>query len=188
MRKTAARSRQSGRFPQKEADAMYRESTCCFSGHRPEKLPWGTDEGDAGALALKGRIAQALDTAYRDGYRHFICGMARGCDLYFCEAALALRDRREGVSVEAAIPCPDQAARWSARDRARWENLVKRCDYEMMVQHQYSQGCMHRRNRYMVDRSSRLIAAFDGSSGGTRYTVAYAMRQGLDIVKLEISY
>jgi len=31
-----------------------------------------------------------------------------------------------------------------------------------------------------------LIAAFDGSSGGTRYTVEYAMRRGLAVVDLAI--
>ena len=32
-----------------------------------------------------------------------------------------------------------------------------------------------------------LIAAFDGSAGGTRYTMEYAMRRGLTIVDLSIS-
>ena len=31
-----------------------------------------------------------------------------------------------------------------------------------------------------------LIAAFDGSAGGTRYTVEYAMRRGLDIVDIPV--
>ena len=60
------------------------------------------------------------------------------------------------------------------------------CDYETMVQQQYSPGCMPRRTRYMVDHASLLIAAFDGSPGGTRYTVEYAMRRGLEIVDLPI--
>ena len=47
-------------------------------------------------------------------------------------------------------------------------------------------SCMQRRDRYMVDHASLLIAAFDGSAGGTRYTVEYAMRRGLDVVDLAI--
>ena len=66
-----------------------RQESCCFTGHRPAKLPWGMDETDARCLRLKARIADALEAAYQSGYRHFICGMALGCDLYFCEAALA---------------------------------------------------------------------------------------------------
>ena len=33
-----------------------REKTCCFSGHRPERLPWGTMEGTPGCAALKTRL------------------------------------------------------------------------------------------------------------------------------------
>ena len=38
----------------------------------------------------------------------------------------------------------------------------------------------------MVDHASLLIAAFDGSSGGTRYTVEYALTRGLGIVDIPI--
>jgi uncharacterized phage-like protein YoqJ len=137
-------------------------------------------------VALKNAIARELDEAYRKGYRHFICGMAQGSDFYFCEAAQDLRDRRPGVTVEAAIPCEGQADRWAERDRERYLRLVGLCDFETVVQHQYDRGCMLRRNRYMVDRSALLIAAFDGSMGGTMYTITYAMRHGVDVVTLDI--
>ena len=163
---------------------MRRETTCCFTGYRPEKLPWGTREEDPRCLALKGRLARAVEDAYGRGMRHFICGMARGADFYFCEAVLALREIRPGVSVEAAIPCEEQAAGWGEEDRERYFRLVEQCDYETMVQHRYDKGCMLRRNRYMVERSGLLIAVFDGLLGGTMYTVTYARKKGLEIVVL----
>ncbi|SBW07525.1 conserved hypothetical protein [uncultured Eubacteriales bacterium] len=166
---------------------MRRDVTCCFTGHRPDKLPWGADESDPRCIDLKKRIAAALEDAYEKGMRHFICGMALGADLYFCEAALDLRSRLPGVTVEAAIPCEEQAARWSERDRNRYFALVKACDYETMVQHHYDRGCMLRRNRYMVDRASMLIAAYDGLLGGTMYTLTYAMKKELEIVTLELN-
>ena len=134
-----------------------RPISCCFSGHRPGKLPWGDDEGDRRCLALKERLWNEMEAAYEQGYRHFICGMAQGCDLYFCELALALRQLHGDVTVEAAIPCPSQAEGWPAEQRLRWQRLVAACDYETMVQQQYSPGCMQRRNRYMVDHASLLI-------------------------------
>ena len=137
---------------------MNRETTCCFTGHRPEKLPWREDEGDPRCLELKARLAGAVEAAYEKGMRHFLCGMARGADFYCCEAALALRERRPGVTVEAVIPCEEQAARWRERDRERWFSLVERCDNETMLQHHYDRGCMLRRNRYLVDHSAMLMA------------------------------
>lgn len=165
---------------------MNREMNCCFTGHRPEKLPWRYDEEDPRCLELKARLRAAVDSAYESGKRHFMCGMALGADFYFCETALALRERCPDVTVEAVIPCEEQAARWRERDRARYFNLVACCDYETMVQQHYDKGCMLRRNRYMVNHSSLLISVYDGMLGGTMYTISYAMKQGLALVTLEI--
>ena len=163
-----------------------RQESCCFTGHRPGKLPWKYNENDTRCLALKRRLADAVETAYEEGYRHFLCGMAMGCDLYFCECVLALRERHPEVTVEAAIPCPTQADTWPEVQRERYWRLVADCDFETMVSSEYAPSCMQRRDRYMVDHASLLIAAFDGSPGGTRYTVEYAMRRGLSIVDLPI--
>lgn len=163
-----------------------RQESCCFTGHRPTKLPWRYREDDPRCLRLKRRIMDALEAAYEEGYRHFLCGMAQGCDLYFCECAIELRRRHSDVTIEAAIPCPTQADSWPAAQRQRYRALLEACDFETMVSSVYSPSCMQRRDRYMVDHASLLIAAFDGSSGGTRYTVEYAMRRGLDILDLAI--
>ena len=165
---------------------MNRETTCSFTGHRPDKLPWRGDESDPRCLALKERLAAAVEDAYDKGMRHFLCGMARGADFYFCDAVLELRERRSGVTLEAVIPCEEQAARWSERERERWFSLVERCDGETMLQHHYDKGCMLRRNRYLVDHSSMLIAVYDGMLGGTMYTLSYAMKRGLETVILEV--
>ena len=163
-----------------------RPSSCAFTGHRPAKLPWGYREEDPRCLALKRRIRDAVESAYEEGYCHFLCGMAQGCDLYFCEAVLALRERYPEVTVEAAIPCPTQADAWPEAERDRYRELVARCDMETMVSDTYSSTCMQRRDRYMVDHAMLLIAAFDGTAGGTRYTVEYALRRGIEIFDVSI--
>ena len=163
-----------------------RQESCCFTGHRPAKLPWRYNEEDPRCLALKRRMRDAVELAYEQGYRHFICGMAQGCDLYFCECVLALRNLHPDVTVEAAVPCPTQADSWPAAQRERYQNLVAACDFETMVSAQYPSSCMQRRDRYMVDHASLLIAVFDGSVGGTRYTMEYAMRRGLSILDLAV--
>ena len=167
---------------------MDRMHTCCFTGHRPDKLPWGTDESDPRCTALQEKLLAAVELAYDAGCRHFICGMARGCDLLFCQAALALRDRHADVTVEGAIPCQTQTDSWPAAERAAHHALLDQCDFETMVQHHYDRGCMMRRNRYMVDRSCRIIAVYNGiPKGGTFQTLAYAMKQNLTthIIELE---
>ena len=163
---------------------MHKNLSCCFTGHRDSKLPWKDREEDPRCLALKERIFDAVEALYRSGIRHYICGMATGCDFYFCELVLQLRQKYGDVSVEAAIPCATQCRGWSAAEQQRWRRLVDACDYETLVQEQYTPDCMQRRNRYMVDHASLLIAVHDGQSGGTRRTIEYAMRRGLDIVDI----
>lgn len=161
-----------------------RERTCCFTGHRPEKLPWGRDETDHRCVALKERLRDAVLSAYEGGMRHFICGMARGGDLYFAEIVLELRRDRPDITLEAAIPWPGQSNGWSQDNRERWHRILAACDLETVVQRSYDPGCMLRRNRYMVDHSSLVIALYDGTPGGTCRTLEYAVRQQVPFVDI----
>ena len=159
-----------------------RQTACAFTGYRPPKLPWQYDESDARFLDWKRRLRIAVEQACDQGMEHFLCGMAQGCDLVFGETVVELRDEGRSITLEAAVPCPSQAQNWPAEDAARWLRLLAACDYETVVQDHYSASCMMRRNRYMVDHASLLIAAYDGQDGGTRRTVEYALRRRVPIV------
>ena len=167
---------------------MDRGASCAFTGHRPASLPWGEAEGDPRCLALKARLDELLDQVYAEGCRHFICGMAKGSDFYFCEAVLKLRRTHPEIKLEAAVPFPGQSSRWSRADRERYQKLLTQCDLETLIQQFHSPGCMHRRNRYMVDHASRLIAVYNGqpTGSGTLSTIHYALRQGLKVDVLEV--
>ena len=165
--------------------AIETSRTCCFTGHRPDKLPWGPDERDPRCAALKRSLLREIEGLYRRGFRHFISGMAMGCDLYFAEAALALREKYPELSVEGAVPCPTQAERWPEPLRRRWRDILDQCDLETVVQQNYDRYCMLRRDRYMVDRSAAVLAVFDGTPGGTQYTLNYAMDQRRSILLLD---
>ena len=146
------------------------------------KLPWGMNERDPRCTALKLELAARLEAMYALGYRHFLCGMAIGCDMYFAEAVLALREVHGDVTLEAAIPFGDQPGRWDEAQRRRYNSLIDRADKVTVLQIGYTSDCMMQRNRYMVDRSSLLLACFDGRPGGTMNTILYAERSGLQVI------
>lgn len=156
---------------------------CAFSGHRPEKLPWGNDEQDERCLALKQQLREVLLQLCRGGCRRYICGTARGTDLYFLELLLELK-REYPLEIEAAIPCPSQSQGWSKALRERYARDLAGCDLVSVLEDHYSPGCMLRRNRYMVDRADMLLTVYDGSPGGTAATVAYAEEKGVSIIPL----
>ena len=54
---------------------------CAFTGHRPERLPWGRNEDDARCAALKMLLRRTVQEVYDRGFHTFLCGMARGCDI-----------------------------------------------------------------------------------------------------------
>lgn len=164
-----------------------KQKSCAFTGHRPSKLPWGNHEADARCVVLKERLYAVLKKVIAEGYEHFICGMAEGCDLYCAEAVLRLKEEHPQITLEAAIPCPTQTKGWSDAQQTRYQAILNRCDAETLVQDHYSPDCMQRRNRYMVEHASLLIALHDGLPGGTRYTIMYALEQGLDVIDIPIA-
>ena len=165
---------------------MERAATCTFTGHRENKLPWRGDETDARCLRLKQRIFDAVEAVYHSGVRHYICGMANGCDLYFAEAVVALRSERPDVTLEAAIPCGGQPERWNKAQRERYNRLLDQCDTVNVLQIEYTPDCMMKRNRYMVDHASLLLACSRGLPGGTMNTMLYALRQGVKVITIDI--
>lgn len=163
-----------------------REKSCCFTGHRPTKLPWGSNENDPRCTALKEELYSRVQGIYEAGYRHFICGMAIGCDMFFAEAVLRLREEHPEITLEAAIPCGSQPDRWAAPLRKRYNDILDRCSQINVLQISYSPDCMQKRNRYMVDKASLLLACFDGRPGGTMSTILYAQRQGLKTIIIDV--
>lgn len=151
-----------------------RNITVCFSGHRRY----------ASAEADQARLAAAVKEAYDGGYRTFVSGMARGFDLAAAAAVVQLRSSHCDVRFVAAVPFAGQAAKYPAEERAFYEVLLAAADRTHLLAERYSYGCYLRRDDWMVERSGRIICWYDGSKGGTRYTVRRAAKAGLEIVNL----
>ena len=155
-----------------------------YGRYKAKLLPSATaGKPQTGKLIL---VTAINPTAAGEGKTTTSIGLADSLSALGKKTVLALRERYQEVTVEAAIPCPTQADAWPEAERERYRELVARCDMETMGSDTNSSTCMQRRDRYMVDHAALLIAAFDGSPGGTRYTVEYAMRRGLEIVDLPI--
>ncbi len=156
---------------------MEKSKTVAFTGHRSVT---GISRGE-----LSHRLDKTLVGCYDRGYRRFITGMAIGFDMLAAEAVLRLRASRPDVHLMAAIPFPGQPARFSLEDGQRYIRLLEAADSRKMVSAFYHSGCFHRRNDYMIDQASMLIALWDGKpSGGTYYTCSEALRRGLSVVNL----
>lgn len=110
--------------------------------------------------------------------------MAIGVDMYAAEIVLGLKASYPGITLESAIPCESQAAKWSEALRDRYFDIASKCDKETLIQAHYTPDCMDKRNRYMVDHADYIIAVWDGKPSGTGKTVMYAQSKGKVIIKV----
>lgn len=162
------------------------EAVCAFTGHRAKKLPWGYNERDERCLHLKKTLHDVVESLAESGVKHFVCGMALGCDLYFAEAVLAVQDEHPEITLEAAIPYRAQAEHWLRSSRERYYDILSRCAVVTVLHEEYSRECLLERNRYMVDKCDILLVCYDEQQGGTLYTLNYARKKQKELILLPI--
>lgn len=104
----------------------------------------------------------------------------------YCAATRTLFAEFPQIKLIAALPCKNQDVYWQTDDKRRYRKILERADMVRCVYDNYvGAKCMFERNRYMVNRSSLVIALYNGDSGGTKSTVEYARKQGLEVVRLK---
>ncbi len=154
----------------------FKEQTACFSGHR--KLP-AKQQAEL-VLRIKSAVIKLID----NGYRYFIAGGALGFDTLAAQTVLDLKDDYPDIRLILALPCQSQTARWKPDNIEEYEIIKKAADKVVYTSKEYTQYCMYKRNRYMVDNSSACICYLTEEGGGTAYTVRYANKNGLLVVNL----
>ncbi len=157
--------------------------TCCFTGHRTERLPWLADAGNMRTAALTKALWLRIWNSYDKGYTRFLCGMAQGIDLLCAELVLQLREEAPEVELVPVLPYPRQSARWPVAERQRHQAILKACSKQIIIVcPEYDRSCFYRRNRYLVDHSSKIIGVYDGKpTGGTHQTLEYAKQRNLEM-------
>ena len=160
--------------------------TCAFTGHRPQKLPWGYREADPRCIALKKTLAARIAELAHAGYTDFLSGMAEGTDTWAALAVRALKKETPALKLRCILPCEGQADKWPASARELYFSILARADEVVYVARKYSSGCMLKRNRYLVDHAHCLLAVYNGEyRGGTAMTVRYAQKTGKRVIVLD---
>lgn len=110
--------------------------------------------------------------------------MAQGTDIWCAQIILEMKRKEPQTDLHliAVVPYEGQADRWSVEYRERYFDILSKGDEVITLQIHYSQDCFQKRNEYLVMHSGYLIAVCDERKSGTRSTVDYAVKQGLDVV------
>jgi len=156
-------------------EAELRLHRCCFTGHRPHKL-------SSPESVVIASLERCIRQAVADGFVTFISGMAWGVDIWAAEIVLKLKQEEYHIHLAAAVPYEGFENSWDNNWKDRYYGILAEADIVKYICPHYSRGCFQIRNEWMVDRSSRLIAAYTGEPGGTRNTIEYANRKGVKTV------
>ena len=150
---------------------------CCFTGHRPDKMELGEKE-------IKPLLERAIDEAIAYGYVTFITGMAMGTDIWAAEIVLERKKRNKDLHLICALPHPNFESRRSMTEKMRFNKIIKKADLVKEINNHYFTSCYQVRNEWMVDRANLVIAVFNGQKSGTKNTVDYAKRKGVNVVNV----
>lgn len=144
------------------------------TGHRPEKL------GGYEKSVLEGLVQLAEAYLIHEAPDNVISGVALGWDTAWAIAALRL-----GIDLVSAVPFEGQELRWPAQSQARYRKILSKSQHvEIVSPGGYSSYAMQKRNEWMVDNSDRVVALWDGSSGGTGNCIRYAKKRNAEIDNL----
>ena len=148
--------------------------TVCFTGHRkipPEKL-----------ATVARRLKETLIELVEKGYLYFGAGGALGFDTLAAQTVLELKADFPQIKLILVLPCLSQADNWGIVDKRIYEQIMEKADKIVYTSCEYTKGCMHKRNRHLVDNSSVCVCYLTENTGGTAYTVNYAESKGLLVI------
>lgn len=137
--------------------------TVAVTGHRPQALG-----GYRSQPQLEDFAVTVLQHATPD---HVDLGMALGWD-----TAVAIACVRLGIPFTAAIPFKGQESIWPAESQRTYHNLLEQATKVVIVcKGGFAAWKLQRRNEWMCDDSTGLLALYNGSGhGGTYNCIKYA--------------
>ncbi len=153
-------------------------TACCFTGHRHIK---------ADRAELEKRTVSLIEKSVEDGYRTFIAGGAVGFDCLAALCVLRLKASMpdKGIRLILFLPGKNQTARWNEANKLTYDRILRCADGVVYIDETCSSEAYLKRDRSMVDASSRVIAYLEQPAGlrsGTAYTVRYAEKAGREIL------
>lgn len=155
----------------------------CGTGHRPDKLHGYSSAAKSRVYTLAVDVLLELDPFT------LISGMALGWDQALASAAWHL-----GIPFVAAVPFKGFDKRWPTESRLELEVLLNAAEKICYVDEdpvyaipwlapgEYDPAKLQQRNKWMVDRSQKVLALWNSGAGGTFNCVEYAGRVGRPVV------
>lgn len=171
-----------------------------LTGHRPNQIlpkgekwdmkhPMITEYGKAIRKELLKQAGFNTETKQWDKQQpvKLISGMAIGVDTIGALVLLKLKKQFPSLFfLECAVPCMGQELNWRKADQERYWKIMNEADEVTYVSKEhYTPRCMQKRNEYMVNQASVILAVWNGTKSGTGNCVVYALEEGKPVTLIE---
>ncbi|NDW18786.1 DUF1273 family protein [Dysgonomonas sp. 216] len=154
-----------------------KSKTVAFTGHRNINIE--------NVAILREELTHILSEQYNNGYRTFITGGARGFDLLASEVVLSLQEQLTDIQLFIAVPYAGHHNYFTQEDKQRYICIADNATLNIILSAYYYKECFLRRNDYMLEHSSLLIAYYGQSFfSGTGYTVRRAEANKIPTINL----
>lgn len=150
---------------------------CCFAFSRYELLKLSY-------AAARDRLDAALRRAVDRGYVTFLCGMNRGADLWAAQTVLRMKSiyLDKDIKLVSVLPFPGYGESYTPEWKEQFDFLMEwgQAVYTVSEENRGLES-MYVRNRWMVDRCTRLIGLSTNDDALALDTFRYAKAKELDI-------
>lgn len=152
------------------------EKTCCFTGHR--NIPANEYE------KIENTLEETIISLIKKGVCYFGAGGALGFDTMAALTILKLKEKYPHIKLILVLPCENQTYKWQQKDIDIYENIKSKCDKYVYTSKNYYNGCMFKRNKHLVNNSKYCICYLTKKTGGTAFTVNYAIKNDLTVINI----
>lgn len=160
---------------------LEKSKTCAFTGHRTNLLPWRNNEQDERCISFKNKLKNIIIQSIKEGYTNFISGMALGVDIISAEMILNLKNEFSHIKLICSVYYENQYLKWSNEDKARYFNILNKCDKKIFLAKNFSPECIENGNMFLINNSDLLIAVWNGRASETANTIKLAKEKNLKI-------
>lgn len=135
--------------------------------------------------SLREELTHTIRQQYLNGYTTYIIGGAVGFDLLSAEIVLELQQEFTDIQLFCAVPYAGHHIYFRNESMQRYIHIADKATANIILSSHYHDGCFLRRNDYMIEHCSLLIAYYNQSPrSGTGYTVRRAEANNTPIINL----
>lgn len=117
----------------------------------------------------------------QSGVTYFGVGGALGFDTMMADLLLELKKENSRMRIIEVLPYEGYRAKWTPEQQLHAKNLDRQMDKIVYVSKEPSRGAYLARGRHLVDGSRYCISYCNKPTGGTAFTVKYALERGLTV-------